>query len=488
MADVEHRASASAGRNERISSKEKARPSNLAMNKDGKGGHSQMVNPIAKGTPLSPRTPHGLRTYSHALSMARAQAAARISRGGGPKSPRRKKIILEFLAEASWYHPGRTKLKEVTPRKVLQRNIDLMDDFLGKARFTSSEHNETVHKIFENGQEKKTFYNLDIHSPVLFSCGPARVERPPRKEVSETESEDEWTEASSAVERLLARKNKADSCEPKNHTNFLRLQVYSARCEELEVKENSAVVKLLDRCLNKQVCYCSLSDLSFSNFMMGDRGLIALLPLLTFGRKLKCLNLTNNNLRSDSVRQLCAILGDALVLTTLMLLDLSNNPLGCCCTDELMNLLTVRPSLLMLGTQNTQLRPGCREKLMKKSLANFGAADWVPMDQAVRYSERKGNFTDLDLRIRCDPLLEAAMNRPSSPGERRRMSTDSPPGTGRSSRVGSARLGVTWSPGASPSPPPTGGSPSPPPQWGTVAEHVEEEEKEEPPADSSTPG
>mmetsp|Transcript_55964 Transcript_55964/g.181402 ORF Transcript_55964/g.181402 Transcript_55964/m.181402 type:complete len:217 (+) Transcript_55964:95-745(+) len=112
MADVEHRASASAGRNERISSKEKARPSNLAMNKDGKGGHSQMVNPIAKGTPLSPRTPHGLRTYSHALSMARAQAAARISRGGGPKSPRRKKIILEFLAEASWYHPGRTKLKE----------------------------------------------------------------------------------------------------------------------------------------------------------------------------------------------------------------------------------------------------------------------------------------------------------------------------------------------------------------------------------------
>lgn len=100
----------------------------------------------------------------------------------------------------------------------------------------------------------------------------------------------------------------------KGHGERLQRKIYKPRCEDARVKMNSGVKELLmARTLDEHTpCFCSLQCVNFRNFLLGNRGVVALWPLLRYARALKALNLAGNDIH-DTVcsisylfwRQMC---------------------------------------------------------------------------------------------------------------------------------------------------------------------------------------
>jgi len=202
------------------------------------------------------------------------------------------------------------------------------------------------------------------------------------------------------VWRLMRANRKRQSClscDPVHHQVFLREQVYGARCNELGVRPNSGVIKMFKKTVSVGDCMCRAREMNLTNHLLGDRGVSAVLPMLTFALNLRSLCLTGNSIRRHATRQICAILESSGVLGSLVVLELSNNPLGEACAEELVTLLRNRPSLLLLGTHEAQMPAARRQSLIKASVNNFCQADAVDKFDAYRIAKTCGWFVDLEL-------------------------------------------------------------------------------------------
>jgi len=193
-------------------------------------------------------------------------------------------------------------------------------------------------------------------------------------------------------------------CSSKQHATFLRDHVYIQACTELSVHPNSRVRELLKRC-SKWMCFCDLEVVSFRNCLLGDRGLLAMLPLLTFARGLKCLSLIGNGMREASIRQLVAALLEPTNCSSLLVLDLSQNAIPQKGAEWLLRFLPRRRRLLLLGLKDAGLPENLRKQVMMKSLANFVVASPTDMLEAWRLSKDNMRLADRDLWLRCDEII-----------------------------------------------------------------------------------
>lgn len=270
------------------------------------------------------------------------------------------------------------------------------------ASFQSSHWAQEAHGTGPGGLSAgRVSYTISFASPAVMSAG-TTAEIDSRRSGEELETK-----------TLLTQRASSDFCEPANHLPFLQEQVYVAQCVEDGVHVNSGVLEVLNKSAATGRCYCRQREVSFRNLALGDRGVSALLPLLTFGRTLKSLCLVGNGMREQSVRQLCAIIQDTYVLTSLMVLDLSHNPLGAACADELQRLAPRRRRLLLIGTHGTQIAAERRQRLLRLCLANVTAAEPAGAAEALALAKEEG-FADLELLQRSE-LAAAASAPPPSP-------------------------------------------------------------------------
>jgi len=386
------------------------------------------------------------RAYSQALSLAKFRLTALgLRRNHKSGDHPDEESMLHFIATPR-IHPGRVKLREVDAWKRLARpgsaNSDqgghgggeggglFYNDLLAQADHDCGEVIRHEHindaiaygahysMIFAAGVESASGHSEPIHLPTLGSRGIDGLQRDGPEQTDDSEDVDESDADSffqTGASMILRRGTGVEICDPRNHTNFIRDQVYRAKCSSLGVAENSGVLRVMRECVERKVCYCSLRKASFRNLYLGDRGVLALLPLLTFARKMRCLDLSGNGMRHGSTRQLCAILRDQNVLSSLLVLDLSNNPLGAACGNELLDLLLQRSGLLMLGLQKTQMAEDTRQRLLRQSLANFASAALTDMEEAAEIVRRRDNFTDVELALRAQPIEISARELLSSP-------------------------------------------------------------------------
>jgi len=194
-------------------------------------------------------------------------------------------------------------------------------------------------------------------------------------------------------------------CSSRQHAIFLKDHVYIQACSELHVHPNSRVRELLTRC-SDWMCFCDLEVVSFRNCMLGDRGLLAMLPLLTFARALRCLNLVGNGMREGSLRQLVSALLEPTTCSGLLVLDLSQNSIPHKGAEWLLRFLPRRRRLLLLGLADTGWPEERRKRLMMKSLGNFCKAPPADMLEAWRLSKDDERLADRDLWLRCDRFIQ----------------------------------------------------------------------------------
>lgn len=381
------------------------------------------------------------RTYSQALTLAKAQAAvgtATRSKTGNPLSPKTREEDPSKAKEEKWFIPGITQLKEVCPRKALTRRRRL-DEKRGKVKpLFCSQFQSGAARHVDNAVERGVSYSLSFSSGTALDgvSGTVHIPDDSGSSIKADEAATARANKAAVIEEdddegvvdvgvwKLIRQNKGrvmDMCDPHSHTRFLGEQVYRGRCFEIDAKPNSGVLALLQRSvtIKESGCFCRLQLVTFRNFALGDRGLQALLPLLTFTHSLKCLCLAGNGAREASIRQLCAILSDANVMELLVALDLSQNPLGAAASEELVQLVTQRPSLLLLGAVGTQLLPARRQFLLQRCLSNFKAAEdkdkFAALDLTSEAARKSGAFVDLELVRRCELLVPKDAVRPIPP-------------------------------------------------------------------------
>mmetsp|Transcript_18731 Transcript_18731/g.36765 ORF Transcript_18731/g.36765 Transcript_18731/m.36765 type:complete len:426 (-) Transcript_18731:371-1648(-) len=194
-------------------------------------------------------------------------------------------------------------------------------------------------------------------------------------------------------------------CASRNHALFLRDHVYIQACSELHVHPNSRVRELLTRC-SDSMCFCDLEVVSFRNCLLGDRGILAMLPLLTFARSLRCLSLVGNGMREGSLRQLVAALLEPTTCSNLLVLDLSQNDIPQKGVEWLLRFLPQRRQLLLLGLADAGVPEEGRKRLMMKSLVNFCAASPADMLEAWRLTMDDMRLADRDLWLRCNQLIQ----------------------------------------------------------------------------------
>merc|ERR1719181_970314 len=80
-------------------------------------------------------------------------------------------------------------------------------------------------------------------------------------------------------------------------------------------------------------CFCSLQAVSFRNFLIGNRGVQALWPLLRYARALKSLNLAGNDIHDQGMQHIIRVLEADVQgqgkddVGGLLVVDLSRNPI-----------------------------------------------------------------------------------------------------------------------------------------------------------------
>mmetsp|Transcript_113158 Transcript_113158/g.320262 ORF Transcript_113158/g.320262 Transcript_113158/m.320262 type:complete len:618 (-) Transcript_113158:39-1892(-) len=217
--------------------------------------------------------------------------------------------------------------------------------------------------------------------------------------------------ARSKIEKLESNKTPdamVFPCTRKNHPIFLHDKVYAKRCEDLDLRINSGVQNLL---LNSSICFCNLETMSFRDFLLGDRGIEGILPLFRSVRRLKSLSLAGNRIREKGLRLVSNALRDPSILVTLVVLDLSYNPITSVSVPELMRLLTQRTSILMLGLMGTTLPGVRRQRLLWHTMASFAASDPCDMCKAWQLSGPGSGFADLPHWVQCTPIVEEHCSR-----------------------------------------------------------------------------
>jgi len=187
---------------------------------------------------------------------------------------------------------------------------------------------------------------------------------------------------------------KIEQCPIPGHMATLRDDVYIAKCDELRVKANSGVLAWIsgdDRCM------CQRHGGNLRNMLLGNRGVLAVLPLLDCMKSLRSLSLVGNGLRGAGVKAVINAMSTEELLPLLCTFDLSHNPLSSPSSDDLEPLLHSRTDLLLLGLAGTSLGSAPRQRLMRKAMTNFNNA---PADKALEAWQLAAStgFADVELK------------------------------------------------------------------------------------------
>lgn len=182
-------------------------------------------------------------------------------------------------------------------------------------------------------------------------------------------------------------------------------KIYKPKCEDLDVKMNSGVKELL---MTAPPCFCSLQSVNFRNFLLGNRGVQALWPLLRYARALKSLNLAGNDIHDDGARHILAVLeADYHVdVGGLEVIDLSKNPITGSLAAELMAFNTKRKDVILLGLADTNLPMVKRQKILRQCLTKFAGVEAHVMLEAWRLAADPRDFVDRELFIQCERIVQ----------------------------------------------------------------------------------
>jgi len=217
--------------------------------------------------------------------------------------------------------------------------------------------------------------------------------------------------------RSLALVNEEYKC--KGHSLHLRNHVYAGHCSESGLKSNSGIMGFLARCgCPPSPCFCSLSEVSFRDFYVGDRGIVAVLPLLRYARGLKLLSLAGNAIHRKGLEHILVSCKNYLRQGVLTALDLSHNPLTTS-LDDLYALLDVVPSLVMLGTGGKVNLPMDKQSLLRRRcLAKFAdkglqgpSREFTEMKQALNLTLDDGRFADRSLVLQLIKIFRGKIDK-----------------------------------------------------------------------------
>lgn len=182
-----------------------------------------------------------------------------------------------------------------------------------------------------------------------------------------------------------------------DHMATMRNDVYLAGCDELRVKANSGVMAWF---AGTARCICQQDGCNLRNMLLGNRGILGVLPLFDSMKSLKSLSLVGNSLRDAGTKALLNSLTSKEQLPQLSVFDMSQNPLSASSGDELEPLLATRKLLVLVGLAGTNIGSRQRQRLLQQSLSNFENAQAGAALEAWRLAISTG-FADTDLRASC---------------------------------------------------------------------------------------
>jgi hypothetical protein len=196
----------------------------------------------------------------------------------------------------------------------------------------------------------------------------------------------------------------------RGHGERMLRKYYKPRCEDIRVHVHSGIRALI---LQSPPCFCSLKSLNLRSYLIGNRGAQALWPLLRHARALKSVNLSGNNLHDSGAKFILSNLKyDVLnqgpdAVYGLLVLDLSHNPITGGIFNQLCNFSSTCKDVLMLGLAGTMFPLVKRQQMLRQSLSKFAnAASHVNME-AWRLCRDPHEFTDRDLFVQAERVLEA---------------------------------------------------------------------------------
>lgn len=180
-------------------------------------------------------------------------------------------------------------------------------------------------------------------------------------------------------------------------------QVYMTKCSDLGVHANSGVREFLERC---NPCFCCLAEVDLRDLLMRDRGIVGLLPVFHFSRAIQRLSLAGNGIRDVGLRAIVAAFQDSKEHLGLRVLDLSNNPIPTSCVNDLSLFMDMKPSILLVGLKDTAIPAELRQRLLRQCLENLRLANPDAMIEAWELSQDSAHFLDRELWIRAGSIVE----------------------------------------------------------------------------------
>jgi len=354
------------------------------------------------------------------INQAAEEAAQQLSSRRNSKSA--NPVLERKPRMPPWFSPGRTRLSEVHPTKVLEkerirlrhqprRHVHQEGDFQSSTRQEMQVQIDGLpqHNVVFNGMALNTWttcFGDDNSSSDGGEDGDEVGSLPESVDNSPVYGANPWSGVKEKVGGGFLHR-----CLSKNHPVFLRDQIYAVNCQDQQIALNSGITGLLNACPGKGTCFCNLEVVNFSNFGLGDRGMKGMYPLLMFGRMLRCLNLGGNGMRTASFFPLIALLEDPFVLARLVALDLSHNPLSTPCVGMLQAFLPKRPKLILIGLANTDVDNRERQRLVDDVFKKFQSADDKDMLECWRFAGDRKIFHDRELAMKCKPIVEEKFGR-----------------------------------------------------------------------------
>eukprot|EP00451_Oxyrrhis_marina_P007937 CAMPEP_0204276712 /NCGR_PEP_ID=MMETSP0468-20130131/28680_1 /ASSEMBLY_ACC=CAM_ASM_000383 /TAXON_ID=2969 /ORGANISM="Oxyrrhis marina" /LENGTH=343 /DNA_ID=CAMNT_0051253387 /DNA_START=13 /DNA_END=1044 /DNA_ORIENTATION=- len=167
---------------------------------------------------------------------------------------------------------------------------------------------------------------------------------------------------------------------PKTHRDILRDKVYRTKCVEAQVRANTGVCQLVTLA---EPCFCRLYILSLRNLFLGDRGIVALVPLLEAAQLLKCVNVAGNGIRHYGFEALAAGFGDPDVHTDLRVVDLSDNPISAKSLELAKGLIRAKPMIVLFGLSRTDIVEEEQRVVWAELDINAGKVSTDDLDEAL---------------------------------------------------------------------------------------------------------
>lgn len=127
---------------------------------------------------------------------------------------------------------------------------------------------------------------------------------------------------------------------------------YEGTCQKLKSKPNSHVCSLLKEDFNH---FANEEVLDFSDNFLGEKGFIALLPLINSNTKFSTLNAAANGLRNEAVSHLVDMLLRPKHADRQISLNLSRNPISATGFQALAVLAARHPTVMEIDVSRTQI-------------------------------------------------------------------------------------------------------------------------------------